>query len=210
MKLFLASEAKHPESIKKLKKFVGGSFKGKRIVYIPTAANGEYFGSWKGGGSIRTALALGAKLEVVEFENSTYRDIYPQIEGADILWIAGGMSGYLLYWMRRVGFDKKLPGILKSGAIYVGSSAGSMICAKTQYSSGWYLGEPEPGASLVPGLGLIDFEIYPHYEESLLPKIKKLWKKGELYLLKNGEVITVSDGKVEVLGKKRILSKKES
>jgi len=210
MKLFLASEAKHPESIKKLKKFVGGSFKGKRIVYIPTAANGEYFGSWKGGGSIRTALALGAKLEVVEFENSTYRDIYPQIEGADILWIAGGMSGYLLYWVRRVGFDKKLPGILKSGAIYVGSSAGSMICAKTQYSSGWYLGEPEPGASLVPGLGLIDFEIYPHYEESLLPKIKKLWKKGELYLLKNGEVITVSDGKVEVLGKKRILSKKES
>ncbi|MEK7526626.1 MAG: hypothetical protein AAB546_04050 [Patescibacteria group bacterium] len=40
MKLFLASEAKHPDSIEKLKKFIGG-FEGKSIAYVPTAANGE-------------------------------------------------------------------------------------------------------------------------------------------------------------------------
>ena len=41
MKLFLAAEAKNPKSIKKLKEFIGGSFKGKKIAYLPTAANGE-------------------------------------------------------------------------------------------------------------------------------------------------------------------------
>ena len=82
-----------------------------------------------------------------------------------------------------------------------------MICAKTQYSTEWYIGEPEPGANLIPGLGLVDFEIYPHFEDKNLAKIKKLWKQGELYLLKDGEVITFVDGKIEVLGKKRVIKK---
>ena len=48
-KLFLASEAKHPESMKKMDSFVGG-LKGKSIAYIPTAANGEEeYGKWKTG-----------------------------------------------------------------------------------------------------------------------------------------------------------------
>jgi peptidase E len=89
--------------------------------------------------------------------------------------------------------------------VYVGSSAGSMICSKTQVSSEFYIGEPEPGASLLPGFGFIDFEIYPHYQDDQLPEIKKLWKKGDLYLLKDGEVITLTGNKVEVLGEKRIL-----
>jgi dipeptidase E len=204
-KLFLASEGKHPESIKKLKKFIGGSLKNKKIIYVPTASNGEYYGAWKGGESIKVASSLGADLTIIELESFAYQNIFDHVKDADILWIAGGMSGYLLYWFRRTELDKKLSKILNSGTIYVGSSAGSMICAKTQYSSEWFITEPEPGSSLVPGLGLIDFEIYPHYEDKLLPKIKKFWKEGELYLLKNGEVITVVDDKVKILGKKRIL-----
>ena len=40
MKLFLASDAKYPDSIEKLRSFIGG-FEGKSIAYIPTAVNGE-------------------------------------------------------------------------------------------------------------------------------------------------------------------------
>lgn len=207
-RLFLASEAKNPASIRILKKFVGGSFKNKKIAYVPTAANGEYYGAWKGGESIKVAMSLGADLEIVQLEDFCIRDVIKPIRQADILWMAGGVAGYLLYWIRRVELDKHLNDILENGTTYVGSSAGSMVCAKNQYSTEWYIGELEPGASLLPGLGLIDFEIYPHYEDKLLPKIKKLWKGDELYLLKDGEVITVVGGKVNVLGKKRILRKK--
>lgn len=206
-KLFLASEAKDPKSIKKLKDFIGKDLKKLKIAYVPTAMNGNYYGSWKDGTSYKIAKSLCRELNIIELEDAYYKDVISEVEKSDILWVGGGMSGYLLYWVRRVGLDKALTKILDSGTIYVGSSAGSMICAKTQYSSEWFIEEPELGASLVPGLGLVDFEIYPHYEDELLPKIKKLWKddQGELYLLKNGEAITVVDDKVEVLGKKRIL-----
>lgn len=206
MKLFLASKVSTPETIERLTNFVGG-FSGKKIVYVPTAANGEYYGSWKGGQSVRVAAQLGAEMEVVELESGYYTDVLAKIRNADILWIAGGMSGYLLYWMRRVELDKELPELLSKGMVYVGSSAGSMVCAKTQYSGEWYIGEPEPGSGQIPGLGLVDFEIYPHYREEAREQIEEKWdpKDGKLYLLKDGDAITVVDGKVEVLGEEIII-----
>jgi dipeptidase E len=205
MKLFLAAEAKHPDSIEKLKEFVGKDFSNLKLVYIPTAANGEVYGCWKNGESIRAAQSLEANIRVVELEDVNYRDVLAEIKGADILWMAGGMVGYLSYWIQRTKLNELIPDMLSAGTIYVGSSAGSMICAKTLSVAEWFIGEPEPGASLLPGLGLVDFEIYPHFEDELLPEIKKNWKGNTLHLLKNGEVITVVNGKVEVLGKERIL-----
>jgi len=208
MKLFLASEAKHPESIIKLRKFIGGSFKNKTIAYIPTANNGEHaFEDWKENSTTwKLVQTLGSKVTAVQFEDYKNSTALEKLINKDIIWFAGGAAGYLLYWIRRCEIDKALPKLLER-SIYVGSSAGSMICAKTQHVSSWYLGEPETGANLLPGLGLIDFEIYPHYEENLLPQIRKLWKKGKLYLLKNGEVITVVGNKVKVLGEERIIKK---
>lgn len=205
MKLFLASEAKHSESMKKLEKFVGG-LKGKKIAYIPTANNGENpFNDWKTNSATwKLVNTLGSKVTPIQLEDYKDSSVIKELKNKDIIWFAGGSAGYLMYWIRRCEIDKALPDLLKK-SIYVGSSAGSMICSKTQYTSCWYLGEPEPGANLLPGLGLINFEIYPHYDDSLLSDIKKHWKKGELFLLKNGEAITVTDGKIEVLGEKRVL-----
>lgn len=209
VKLFLASEAKHPESIAKMNEFVGG-FVGKRIAYIPTAANGEIWGSWKSGESIRVVQTLGAQVDIIELENYYKENTLERIKGADIIWMAGGMSGYLLYWIRRVGMDKVLPLYLEHGMIYVGSSAGSMICSKNQLLADWYIGGTEPGASLIPGLGYIDFEIYPHYEDHLHEQINQCWREGKLYLLKNGEAITKVDQLVTVLGEERVIFKSKN
>lgn len=208
MKLFLASEMKHPESIEKLRRFIGGSFKGITIAYIPTAANGEEpFGSWKQNSTTwKLVNTLGAKVTSVQFEDYKNSSVIAKLKNKDILWFAGGYPGYLMYWIRRCEVDKALPELLKK-SIFVGSSAGSMITSKKLSTSEWYIGEGEPGASVIPGLGLIDFEIYPHYEDPLRSQIKMHWKKGKLYLLKNGEVITVVNENVEVLGKKRILQR---
>lgn len=202
MKLFLASEAKNPTSFEKLTDFVSG-WEGKRIAYIPTAANGEYWGSWKDGGSIQLVKTLPAQVDVVELETCESQDVLAQIKGADVIWIAGGRVGYLLYWLRRTQLDRALPEFLNSGSIYVGSSAGSMACSKTQTLLDWYIGEVEPGASILPGLGLVDFEIYPHYEDTLGPQIQAHWQHGTLYMLKNGEAITMVDNHLTVLGEER-------
>lgn len=209
MKLFLAAEAKHPDSLAKLKEFVGGSFAGKTIAYIPTAANGEYYGSWKGGGSVRVVLGLGAQVNIVELEAYRYLNVLDQLKGADIIWLAGGVVGYLLYWLRRTELDKALPDFLAAGKIYVGSSASSMVCAPTNHAAALNIDEPEPDVDLYPGLGLVDFEIYPHFIENQKAQIEANWQPGwgKLYLLKNGDAITRVGDQISVLGEEIIIQK---
>jgi dipeptidase E len=205
MKLFLASEAKHPFSIEKLREFVGG-FEDKTIAYIPTAANGERWGSWREGGSWNLVQTLGAKIDLVQLEEHTQSSIVPAVVGRDIIWFAGGYCGYLMYWIRRTQLDKHLPNILEKGSIYVGSSAGSMITGKTLDVAEWYPGENETGVSVIPGLDLVDFDIYPHYHESALDHIKQNYKGKRLYLLKNGEEVIVDNGIVQIIGEERVIS----
>ncbi len=205
MKIFLSSEGKHPKTIEKLKTFVDGKLSDKKVAYVVTAANGEFYGAWKASESIQVIKPLFPKFTIVELEDFQQRDVLQTIKSADILWIAGGFTGYLLYWMRRCGLAQKLPNLLDKGLVYVGSSAGSMACSHTQSASDWYLREPEPGAELIPGLGLIDFEIYPHYQEEFLPEIEKHWHKGRLALLKDGEVITKVNDTITWLGEERWL-----
>lgn len=210
-KLFLASEAKHPESMKKLEEFIGG-LKGKKIAYIPTAANGEEdYGTWKKGATYNLVKKIGAKVTPIILEDfktdTNNKRVLKLLKGKDIIWFAGGMCGYLMYWVRRFELEKHIDNILESGTIYVGSSAGSMVCAKTLDTAVHYLDLPENGVGVIPGFGFINFHFYPHYEDEMLPKLKKVWKSGDLYLLKNGEAITITNGEVEVLGEKRILRK---
>ena len=206
MKLFLASESKYPETIKKLEQYVGG-FENKKIAYIPTAANGEYsYGSWeKNSETWKLVNNLDAEVTPVVLEEQNDQEIKNNLTGKDIIWFPGGACGYLMYWLRRRGVDRYLKNILKQGVIYVGSSAGSMITSKGPNIVEWHIGDTEAGAGIIPGLGLVDFDIFPHYEDNLFNQIKEIYKGDKLYLLKNGEEIIWDNGKVSVNGKERII-----
>lgn len=207
MKLFLASEAKHPDTIKKIDEFVGG-LKKRKIAYIVTAANGDGWGSWKKSETLKLLKKAGADVEIIQLEDYWKGEI-PPIDDKEVVWFAGGQPGYLMYWIRRIKFEPILRKLLKEGVVYVGSSAGSMIAAKSLAITEWYIGEQEPGAGIIPGLGLIDFEIYPHYDDLLYENIKKKYKGRKLYLLKNGEGIIVEDNKIVVVGEERIITNNE-
>jgi dipeptidase E len=200
MKLFLSSEDEHPETIEKLKTFIGADYSNKKIAYVVTASNGELYGAWKESEALKRVSSIFPHVTFLELEEFDRMPILQIIKSCQVLWISGGMPGYLLYWIRRSGLEKELPQLFEQGMIFVGSSAGSMACSKTQNVSEWYLGEPEIGAKYIPGLGLIDFEIYPHYQEEFLLEIKKHWRKGKLALLKDGEVITKVNDKITWLG----------
>lgn len=200
MKLFLASYIGDPKSIAKLQEYVGG-FKGKTIAYIPTAANGENpFNDWKEHSSTwHLVNTLGAKVTPVQLEDYKNSSVIDQLKGKDILWFAGGTCGYLMYWIRRCKLDNALPELLNK-SLYVGSSAGSMITAHSLAVGEWL---EEPGASCIPGLGYVDFDIYPHYEDSHFDQIKQKYTGKKMYLLKNGEEIIVDAGQIQVIGQER-------
>lgn len=205
MKLFLASEAKHPDTISKLEDYVGG-LKGKNIAYIPTANNGENpYDEWRTDSATWDLIKEIGNAEPVVLEEYRDESVLDKLRGRDIIWFAGGACGYLMYWVRRCGIDENIKELLNK-SVYVGSSAGSMITYKDLKIADWYIGESEVGASYIPGLDLVDFEIYPHYEDHLYDQIKSLYKGKKLYLLKNGEEIIVEDDKVTVIGEERIIT----
>ncbi len=206
MNLFLASEGSNPETIKKLDEVVGG-LKGKRIAYIPTAANGERgWGCWREGKTWNLINSLGVEVTLVQLEDYRNNSVLKLLEGQDIIWLAGGVPGYLRYWLKRCEIDKNLKKILDNKNVWLmASSAGAMVLGKSLDVGEWFFTDEEIGASDFEGLGLVDFDIFPHYEEEMLEEIKKNHKRNKLYLLKNGEEIIIRDGKMELIGEERIL-----
>lgn len=210
MKLFLASRAAHPQSIKDINNFVGG-LKGKNIAYIPTAANAEEgYGVWKTGGSWQTLNTLETNITPVVLEECKSKEALSPIYNADIIWFAGGYWGYLMYWLRFLGLEIEIKPLLEQGKVYIGSSAGANIASKSLVLASWYkydLQKPggERGGDIFPGLGLVDFDIYPHYQDELYEYVKTHYKGNKIYLLKDGEAVTVVDNKVTVLGEERII-----
>ncbi len=203
MKLFLASEGSDPLTTQKLDKFVSG-LKNKKVAYIPTAKNGNGEGGWSESNSWQYLLKNSNGPECIELENYLHGIDRKLFKNKDVIWITGGAAGYLMYWVLRTGFNELLPELLKE-KIYVGSSAGAMITGPDLRVCDWYIDENEKGASNIPSLNLVDFDIYPHYDDIHLEKIKENYKGNKLYLLKNGEEIIVEDGKVTVIGEERII-----
>lgn len=208
MKLFLASDASNPNTIESLDNYVNG-LRDKNVIYIPTAKNGQNpFGSWRDSDTWKMLKKnVNAKaLQLEEYYNGLPLQIF---KDTDVIWMSGGASGYLMYWIIKTGFDLLLPKILES-SIYVGSSAGSMITGPNLDVSDWYIGEDERGAKYIPSLRLVDFDIYPHYNEKDYDQIKSLYKGKKLYLLKDGENIIVDDDKIIVDGEERIIENRST
>lgn len=215
MKIFLASNAKNPSILKEIDKFVGG-FKDKKIVFIPTASNGEIgYELWKTESqSLPVIKGLGANVSILQLEDYKFdsESVLNILKTADIIWMGGGMPGYLLYWLRRTKADAGIKMLLESGVYYVGSSAGSMVASKYSDLAEWYIDEMEPGASAIPGLGLVDFEFYPHFVEENFEKIKVEFSKRhksenrKIYLVKDDEAIVINGDSIQLIGNPALLT----
>ena len=203
MKLFLTSSTITSELVEPFEKLIGKGIRGLKVAFIPDASFG-----------VSDIKDISWVEEEKQFLIDTYDwdvtsivlkdlkkvtlDIF---EGYDAIFVNGGFSGYLAKEMRRTGFDKVLPELLNKGIVYVGSSAGSMVISKTQDASSWYINEPEPEAINIPGLGYIDFQIYPHIKPELVEQIRKLRDPNlSYYLLKDGEAISVTNDRVIIHG----------
>jgi dipeptidase E len=205
MRIFLASEAKNPVTLKNLE-HVSGGIKGKKIAYIPTAANGEDgWESWKKGGTWQIVKDLGADIKLVQLEDFKNNFKKEDLGTPDIIWFAGGVPGYLMYWIRRCALDEIIPRLLSEGCLYVGSSAGAMVAGQSLDVAEWGFVDGEHGSGQIKPLGLVNFDIYPHYRPELQGEIKNLYKGKKLYLLENEESILVDNNIIKIFGKKKVI-----
>jgi peptidase E len=209
--MFLASEMNHPTNMRNWGEFLGG-FEGKKCVCIPTGMNADFsngvkYGAWqKEDDTNKVLIKTGMDVDYLILEEvSEGTDLRSRISDCDVLFMMPGATAYLMYWILRRKLDLIISDVLDSGVVYASSSAGSMILSKSLNVAEIFPGEPERGAKYLPGLGLLDFDILPHYIEGMdLDLFKKQYRGNKVYFLKNEEAITVVVDKVTVLGEERI------
>jgi dipeptidase E len=196
--LFLASKWSEPNIIPLIEEFHDG-YKDKRIVFIPTSGSGEFGYDWRKASKYLRLLELNANIHVIDLDKQEY-NMKNEIKPTDVIYVAGGSVGYLMYWIRRQDCMQDLMDIINSGVKYVGSSAGAMILGQTIQAGEFVHLEEEKNIGDAKGIGLLDYDFLPHYDPTQLDKVKKLYKGNRLYMLKNNEAIIYREDKMSFVG----------
>lgn len=201
-KLFLASDTITSELVPYFEELIGKGINGLKAAFIPDAADAI---DWKDNSWVDEEMqflidAYDWNVEVVRLKDCT-NELLKSLSSMDVIFVCGGFSGYLAKVMRESGFTLTLPKLLDSGIVYVGSSGGSMVMSDVQDVSSWFIGEAEPEALNIPGLGYIDFQIYPHFRNELRDEISLHVKPDLRYvLLRDGQAVRINNEKVDMVG----------
>ena len=168
MRLFLCS---HFSSVGSL---IKEEISMKKVLFIPTASIYEEYKGYVGSAR-KLFKKLGAVLTEMDISKEEYENIEAAFNNADIIYFTGGNSFFLLEQLRKKGVDKLLTEELNKGKLFIGESAGAIVCAPDiKYIE---MMDEKPGDySLTDdgGLNLINFYVLPHY---LTAPFKKVTEK---------------------------------
>ena len=176
MKVYLASYAMM--TMGKISKNEGGELAGKRAVFIPTA--GDPYENKDFVEADKIALQkYGLEVTDLDLKNKTKEEIDESLALADILLVAGGDTFYLMKKLKKSGADRAIKKFISRGGIYIGSSAGSIICCPTIEGA-----EKFDNPNLAPnlenfnGMGVFDEVVIPHTQkEKYFERIKETTEK---------------------------------
>jgi dipeptidase E len=201
MKLMLTSAGITNSSLARaLKGLVGEDMK---IAFIPTAANNE-----KGNKDwlikdFSNCLNLGS-VDIVDISALEKSKWLPRLEEANVIFVGGGDTTYLMGWIIKSGLIRELPRLLKN-RVYVGISAGSIVLNKTLSLSSEFLYGDEDGKE-VAGLGYVDFYVRPHLNSPYFPKVKDEFIKplvekfdGAVYAIDDNSAVVFNEGDIKVV-----------
>lgn len=202
MKLLLTSAGITNKSIENsLVQLIGKPVGEASIAIIPTAANVEEGDKGWFFGQFAPLFQVGfASVDFVDF-TAPDCDWRSRLDTADILFVSGGNTYYLLDQARKTGFDEWLLSVLEE-KVYVGVSAGSILVCPTIEVAGIEPGDPNlPGLTDLTGLGVVDFWLEPHCDEARF-EVMKRWSEDQqkpLYALDDESALQVTGAGLEVI-----------
>jgi dipeptidase E len=214
MKLLLASAGfSTPEIADKCAELVGKSKAEINIAVINEAyavEHGDH--GWVLTDLNQIKSHFNGRMELVNLLALDLEKVKERIELADVIFVVGGHTDYLMSVFNKTGFVDLLPELLKT-KVYVGSSAGSMvICNRvsTEVYAKIYGEEDDYGTDSYPGL--VDLAIKPHLSNPLFPnnnpdKLAEVTRnyKGLVYGLRDDSAIVVDGDKQYVIGSKPVI-----
>ena len=133
------------------------------VVYITTAAD-PYLDKTFVSFDRAKLVSMGFRIIDVDLKQTQGAALETILTATDMIFVAGGNTFYLLDWARKSGFVELAKKAVAAGKIYVGSSAGAVICCPDI----WYIralddpGQAPDLAGDFTGLNLIPSAIIPH------------------------------------------------
>jgi peptidase E len=136
--------------------------------------------------------------------NITYLNIAkekdpPNLSDYDAVYVCGGNTYFILDRMRKTGLDKSIKRYVKSGGIYIGVSAGSIIAGQDIRIAGWGSEKDYNRIRLrdLNGLEFTKIAIFPHYMPQLRKEIEEFRKvvNYPVEVLKDGEALLINGNK---------------
>ncbi|MDE1845935.1 MAG: Type 1 glutamine amidotransferase-like domain-containing protein [Candidatus Micrarchaeota archaeon] len=128
-----------------------------------------------------------------------------KLDEVDILFVGGGNTFYLLDMLRKSGFTKILPKLIKQGKGYIGSSAGSYVACPTIEAGTWKPNHSDRnfvGLKNLKALNLVPFLITAHFQEKYRPIITDASSRTKypIAALYDTQAVYVRGNKYKVLG----------
>jgi dipeptidase E len=149
---------------------------------------------------------MGFNVEEVDIDNKKEGEVMKLLEFKDIIFVEGGNTFYLLNSMRKCNFKKIIRKLLKSGKVYIGVSAGSIVAGRTIQTANWKDGNKNiVNLKSLKGLGLVPFDIFVHYrpehEETIKKNMPWKWQRRKLKIITDGQAILVQGKEIALIGK---------
>lgn len=218
MKLLLTSGGlTNPSICKALEELVGKPAKDTKVAFIPTAANSERDDKEWLINDLYRIKQQGYYVDLIELTALSLDDLMKALDDKDVIFVGGGNTFYLSYWLQKSGLFKQLPELLKT-KVYAGISAGSMIMGESLVLSSQAQKDPKAfedkayysavstGEASGETLHLVPLIFRPHLNSRWAPsarneiiaeKAAKLAAK--VYALDDNSALKIVDGRVEVI-----------
>lgn len=173
------------------------------ILFISTAGNVEEYRHYIDEG-INFLEHLGYQLNFLDIANESKETCTTEINNAQLIYISGGNTFYLLQEIKKKGLLSVLRNKICTGCPYIGESAGGIILSKNiNYVKEMDDTEMAPELKEFNALDVIDFYPLPHYmEEPFSDIVKKIVKEYsdqvDLVPINNNQAIVINNNSIEV------------
>jgi len=136
---------------------------GRKAIFIDTAAKAEGFEP-DYDGNIKPLVDIGLEVVMYDLAGQSEEQVRQLLTDSAVISVSGGNSFCLLEHMKKCNFGLLLCELMGKGCIYIGSSAGSIVCSP---DIDYIAPMDEKAKATLPdtkGLGLIDFAFLPHMD----------------------------------------------
>ncbi len=212
MKLFLTSSCVSKNLQEPFLTFLGKPPEQTKLFFIPTASDVEMDKHYTCK-SMDDIAQVGVNPIWYSLKFKTRDQIIQELSEADVIWVNGGNTFYLLDVARKTGFMEVVENLVRNkGVRYGGTSAGTILASPHIEAGGWGWDEVgadknDVGLTDFSAFGFVSFVSHVHYdpekEKDILLGLKR---QTPIYAIPDGAAVEVDDDQIVTHGDVEILA----